>query len=658
MKLKSITIENIRSFRERTTIEFDKGFNILIGPNAGGKSNLLDIITIAIRHYFAKVFTITKQSDQRGSFRTIQQPQLFHRVQNHLKKFIGNENNPSSIEIVFEVTKEDLENINEIKRKKEIFKGSLEKYRNRDNFIRIIESVYRNLENSDLREGMQLRYILQNYQPPNPAENNERAYLSYLNNFELFLILSEEEIDLKPIYLYFSPYRAMNVSNLQANLSAQNFYQLYQNYTTSTSRSISSAIELACFYFSQKRRRLEIDAKDDGYHDKWKNDEEVKLVTDYLNKLGYDWDINPVDPHKNIYEITLKKDGREFLLTQASSGEKEIINFLLGIFALNIRNVLIIIDEPDLHLHPQWQRLLIELFVELSDKTDNQFIIATHSAIFIDERAISDVIRIYKDDTGTSKSIKIREEYLPQARDILHIMNSYNNEKLFFADKVVLVEGIMDRLIFKKLISFYQSESGGPQVVEVLDVGGKHNFEKYKQLLEEIECEYYIIADLDYVKELADRDGNHQVKALFNIDYSSIDKTIKDKKSLDGKRLSEVIEEAIKVNEITEELKSVWNYVKSRHLKLKDELTEEEINKLREYINQKEDENIFILYGGDKFEYGEIEDFLPNGYKNLDGLIELTKPDNFKNWFEENAVERRRLKEIVYKILEINEGIK
>lgn len=658
MKLKSITIENIRSFRERTTIEFDKGFHILIGPNAGGKSNLLDIITIAIRHYFVKVFTITEQSDQRGFFRTIQQPQLFHPVQNYLKKFIGNKNNTSSIEIVFEVTKEDLENINEIKRKKEIFKRSLEKYRNRDNFIRIIESVCRNLENSDLREGMELRYIIQNYQPPNPAGNNERAYLSYLNNFELFLILSEEEIDLKPVYLYFSPYRAMNVSNLQANLSARNFYQLYQNYATSTSRSMSSAIGLACFYFSQKRRRLEIDAKDDGYHDQWKNDEEVKLVTDYLKKLGYDWDINLIDHNKNIYEITLKKDGREFLLTQASSGEKEIINFLLGIFALNIRNGLIIIDEPDLHLHPQWQRLLIELFVELSNKTDNQFIIATHSAIFIDERTISDVIRIYKDDTGTSKSIKIREEYLPQARDILHIVNSYNNEKLFFADKVVLVEGIMDRLIFKKLISFYQSESGRPQVVEVLDVGGKHNFDKYKQLLEEIECKYYIIADLDYVKELAERDGNHQVKALFNTDYSSIDKTIKDKKSLDGKRLSEVIEEAIEVNGITEELKSVWNYVKSRHLKLKDKLTEEEINKLREYINQKEEENIFLLYGGDKFEYGEIEDFLPDEYKNLDGVIELTKPDNFKNWFEENAVERRRLKEIAYKILEINEGIK
>jgi len=651
MKLKSITIENMRSFRERTTIGFDKRFNILIGPNAGGKSNLFDIITIATRHYFVKVFSIIEHSDQTGFFRSIQQPQVFHPIQNHLEKFIGSESNTSSIEIVFEVTKEDIENINEIQRRKEVFKRNLKKYRNGADFNGIIESVCQKLENSDLSEGMELKYTIQNYQLTDRVENSERAYLRYLNNFELFLILSEEEIDLKPIYLYFSPYRAMNVGNLQANLSARNFHQLYQDYAMSTSRSMSSAIELACFYFSQKRRRLEIGAKNDGYHDQWKNDEEVKLVTDYLNELGYDWDINLVDPNKNIYEITLKKDGREFLLTQASSGEKEIINFLIGIFAFNIRNGLIIIDEPDLHLHPQWQRLLIDLFIELSHKTDNQFIIATHSPIFIDERTISNVIRIYKDHTGTSRSTKIRGGHLPQAKDVLHIVNSHNNEKLFFTDKVVLVEGIKDRLIFKKMISLYQSESGKTQVVEVLDVGGKHNFDKYKQLLEEIECEYYIIADLDYVKELAQRDQNHRVKALFSIDCSSIDKTIKDKKSLNGRRLSEVIEEAIGMNKITEELKTVWNYIKFRHLKLKNELTEEEINKLKEYIRQKEEENIFILYGGDKFEYGEIEDFLPDECKDLDGVIELTKPDNFRKWFGENAGQKKRLKDIVYRII-------
>jgi len=49
MKLKSVTIENVKSFRDKTTIELDKSFNILIGPNAGDKSNLLDIITGTVK---------------------------------------------------------------------------------------------------------------------------------------------------------------------------------------------------------------------------------------------------------------------------------------------------------------------------------------------------------------------------------------------------------------------------------------------------------------------------------------------------------------------------------------------------------------------------------------------------------------------------------
>jgi AAA15 family ATPase/GTPase len=634
MKLKTITIENVKSFRERTSIEFDKSFNILIGPNAGGKSNLLDIITIVIRHYFVKIFTAITGTHRTGFFRDIEAPQLFHPIQYHLDKFIDNESNTSSIEVVFVVTKEDLENINKIKRKKEIFKRNLGKYRNGNNFVGALDLVYRNLENNELREGMELRYTIQNYQLSSVG-NNERAYLTYLNNFELLLILSEGEIDLNTIYLYFSPYRAMNISNLQVNLSAQNFSQLYQDYAMSTSRSISSAIPLASLYFSQKRRKLEIDAKDEGYYDRWKEDEEVKLVTNYLNKLGYSWDMILIDPSKNIYELTLKKDKRKLLITQASSGEKEIINFLLGIFALNIRNGLIIIDEPDLHLHPKWQRLLIDLFIKLSIKTSNQFIIATHSAVFIDERTISNVIRIYRDGTGTSKGIKIRENNLPETRHLLHVVNSHNNEKLFFADKVVLVEGITDRLIFEKLISFYQSRSSNPQVVEVLEVRGKHNFDKYKQLLEEIGCGYYIVADLDYVNELAIRDGNEKIKALFNINYSPIDETIKDRKSLDGD-------------------------IKYRHLKLKDSLTEEEINELREYIKQKEKENIFILCGGDKFEYAEIENFLPDDYKNLDGIIELTNPNKFENWLKEDTVQEKRgyLEDIVCRILEMNRGNK
>jgi len=73
-------------------------------------------------------------------------------------------------------------------------------------------------------------------------------------------------------------------------------------------------------------------------------------------------------------------------------------------------------------------------------------------------------------------------------------------------------------------------------------------------------------------------------------------------------------------------------------------------------MKQKERINIFILCGGDKLKYTEIEDFLPDGYKNLDGIIKLTGADKFENWLKDDTTHERRkyLEEIVCRILGTN----
>ena len=48
MKLIDLQIKNVKSFNDQELISFDEKFNILIGPNGGGKSNLLDIVTIVL----------------------------------------------------------------------------------------------------------------------------------------------------------------------------------------------------------------------------------------------------------------------------------------------------------------------------------------------------------------------------------------------------------------------------------------------------------------------------------------------------------------------------------------------------------------------------------------------------------------------------------
>ena len=62
-----------------------------------------------------------------------------------------------------------------------------------------------------------------------------------------------------------------------------------------------------------------------------------------------------------------------------SSGEKQMLSFLC--YNAFYKNTAIFIDEPELSLHIDWQRLLIPILLE--QETDNQFFIATHSPFIL-----------------------------------------------------------------------------------------------------------------------------------------------------------------------------------------------------------------------------------------------------------------------------------
>lgn len=63
-----------------------------------------------------------------------------------------------------------------------------------------------------------------------------------------------------------------------------------------------------------------------------------------------------------------------------SSGQKSIINTLLGISSVIESNSLICIDEPEISLHPEWQEeIILKLQEAFIDKEGCHFLIATHS---------------------------------------------------------------------------------------------------------------------------------------------------------------------------------------------------------------------------------------------------------------------------------------
>lgn len=387
----------------------------------------------------------------------------------------------------------------------------------------------------------------------------------------------------------------------------------------------------------------------------WDNDAEVKKVTEILEKIGFSWDLHLIDKNKNVYEIILIKQQKIYSLAQASSGEKEIINFILGIFAFNIKGGLLIIDEPELHLHPKWQSLFLDILIDLAETTNNQFILSTHSISFINKNTIKNIIRVYKDN-NSSYGVTVNRSNLMAAKDLLHIINSYNNEKIFFADKVVLVEGKSDKLIFEKLINYYLSLYDKTEVVEVVEVDGKLNLEKYRRFLESFYIKNYIIADLDYAQTI----GNKTIKELFIVDLKKINQEVvaRPDKSLDGQALLKSLEKALTSDNIEEhrgEISDLFEYIKSRNRKVKDNLSIDEENTLNNFIESKAKDNIYIL------RKGQIEDYLPNGFKTLKKIIKLVEDEIFyANFLNQNVdislnERRKELEEIVCKILEIEQ---
>ena len=73
--------------------------------------------------------------------------------------------------------------------------------------------------------------------------------------------------------------------------------------------------------------------------------------------------------------ITLGEVNEAIASDKLSAGEKQMLSFLC--YNTFVQNAAIFIDEPELSLHVDWQRLLLPTLLE--QDTDNQFFIATHS---------------------------------------------------------------------------------------------------------------------------------------------------------------------------------------------------------------------------------------------------------------------------------------
>ncbi|PHQ13894.1 ATP-dependent nuclease [Marinobacter profundi] len=157
-----------------------------------------------------------------------------------------------------------------------------------------------------------------------------------------------------------------------------------------------------------------------------------------------------------------------------------------------------IFEEPELYLHPQAQRSLFDSFAGLSE-SGSQVILCTHSSGLIDVERYKSIYIATKENGSDETKVKQCTDDLFEGDSKKDFNLSYwinpDRGELFFASKVVLLEGATEKTIFPLLAR----ELGAFRYdYTLIDCGSKDNIPLYIKLLNKFQIPYVAVYDRDH----------------------------------------------------------------------------------------------------------------------------------------------------------------
>ncbi|MCP3407464.1 AAA family ATPase [Bradyrhizobium sp. CCGB01] len=118
-----MSIENVRSFLDRREISFDGNISILIGPNGGGKTNLLDTLVGMLRRHVSN-------APHYAPSPTAEEPNRWERRFNdNLNQLTFEKHSKAlqqeqTVELELEISTQDIENMHAIQANAPTFEGA------------------------------------------------------------------------------------------------------------------------------------------------------------------------------------------------------------------------------------------------------------------------------------------------------------------------------------------------------------------------------------------------------------------------------------------------------------------------------------------------------------------------------------------------------
>ncbi|MEE3715400.1 AAA family ATPase [Tumidithrix elongata RA019] len=328
MRIEELHIQNFRGFKD-LTLKFPSNLAVLIGINGSGKSSILDCLSILLLQVIRPLYTNSTEID----------PVFFS--ESDISNSCKNTLNTISISFLGEYSRE------------------LKK------LVYCFSYPVGSSEEASL--------------------DKERSDFQATQDFSSFILtkIEKDRAHNIPLVVYYTTDRKVSYSPLKREVDNRNIlHRLPQllAYKDAINKKIS--FEDFFIWFKQKED-LELEHKADnfGYQDK-----ELDAVRESIISILPDF--TDLKVKRSRMEIVLKKQGQELVLNQLSDGEKNLLAMIgdlarrLAIANPSLENPLqgsgiVLIDEIELHLHPQWQRRIIPALTQTFPNL--QFIVTTHS---------------------------------------------------------------------------------------------------------------------------------------------------------------------------------------------------------------------------------------------------------------------------------------
>ena len=321
--------------------------------------------------------------------------------------------------------------------------------------------------------------------------------------------------------------------------------------------------------------------------------------------------------------INIKEPGYSIEPKYRSEGLQWFLAFLIGILAQEkeIKDYVVLIDEPALYLHPGGQKAVLSLINQLA--INNQIIYSTHSPFMVDKR-FPERVRFLIKDTGTGYSLTKAEK--PTKENILRdpllrqALGYTVTDLSYLGEQNILVEGHLEKKALETIVNKFIKEEKINETIDLnntglIDCSGAGEIAKHAKLYKSSDLFCISVYDFDQAGKSA-KNANIQNKVQLEEEIISIDQINKNFRTMEDLFPKEIY------------LQSIKEYFK---LKLEDKINDTEkiprIEKLDGLIEQRiKTKNILVEEQKEEKRKikREFEDCL---IKNLDNFLNKNNLD-------------------------------